>query len=236
MKNIDCGDTVSILNYGLSSQNKIADLNKTVSAIIRQKDYHDLLECFEEIFSIAENTDIAQLAEKEQRVEELRTDLVKYRMELLKESKLLQGLRETNNLYVRQLDEEIQDAEGWLQEKKLSKQPDGRHRTELLKKRLYELKTSRTVGESFSTQIRLSEENSIELADRIQNILAHILPLLRGRISAETDKMSFAQIRKLLREDVGEMGKICREQDKISNTGSVFFDAFLEKLDRLLPG
>ena len=48
--------------------------------------------------------------------------------------------------------------------------------------------------------------------------------------------MSFAQIRKLLREDVGEMGKICREQDKISNTGSVFFDAFLEKLDRLLPG
>ena len=58
MKNIDCGDTVSILNYGLSSQNKIADLNKTVSSIIRQKDYHDLLECFEEIFSIAENTDL----------------------------------------------------------------------------------------------------------------------------------------------------------------------------------
>lgn len=197
MNNDQFKDMTSILNYGLGSQNRLADLNKLVSQRIKTADYSEMQELFEEVISIAKDQDVKHLAQKEQRLDELQGSFSAMRIELIKEANLLQALRDANDAYVGQLEKDIQEAQAYLKGPATGDPQDARARGDVLRKRIQELLTTKAVGESFSEQIKLTEVNLFAMADRLWNVLMNLLPLLRGRISAQTARLLMKEMQKM---------------------------------------
>ena len=203
-------DVTSILQFGLESQKNIADLNKVTSEIIKKRDYDEVVGCVQELMNVAKEESRLPLVEKERRLDKLQEKFEKYRIELAMEGKLLRELRATNDAYASKIDAEIKEAEEYR--KKVlpteGRNGDVRARNDLLKKRLYELMTSRTVAQNFSAQIKLSEENCTTISARICNVAVTTLPLLRGRISMETGKTVIAKTQEMLRANLKGMKEV----------------------------
>jgi len=189
-------DMTSILSFGLGNQNRLADLNKLLTARIKEADYSDVHQKFEELLAIAQETDIKKMAQKEERLDGLNSDLAGMRIELLKEQKLLWAMRGTNDAYVFQLGQEIEEAENYLSQAPAEGIADVITRRETLKKRVQELVTTKSVGISFSEQIKLAEANLTSLSDRIWNVMMNLIPLLRGRLSMEYSRIMVEEIKK----------------------------------------
>ena len=189
-------DMTSILSFGLGNQNRLADLNKLLTARIKEADYSDVHQRFEELLAIAQETDIKKMAQKEERLDGLNSDLAGIRIELLKEQKLLWTMRGTNDAYVFQLGQEIEEAENYLSQAPAEGIADVITRRETLKKRVQELVTTKSVGISFSEQIKLAEANLTSLSDRIWNVMMNLIPLLRGRLSMEYSRIMVEEIKK----------------------------------------
>lgn len=208
-------DTVSILNYGLVSQRDIAELNRLASAIIRKRDYDGVLKCFNELLSISALTDPQQLLEKEQRIDHIQEEFCRNRIEIMKEAKLLKELRHTNDAYIERIGSEIAEAQKICREKQAAAakvRPD--NSLDLIRKRVYELTTSKVVAENFSAQLKLSEGNAFDMAEKLWNALATILPLLRGSISIEADKTRAVRTGKLIREMITDISNEYGEAQK----------------------
>lgn len=201
-------DVSSILEYGLENQNNVVALNKLATQRIRESSFSGLMELMDELLFMAGDVDIRSLAEKESRIEELRADLAKERMELLKEAKLMEALRRVNDVYLLRIDEEIKEAQESLKSPSFLEALDAHSKTNVLKKRIYELNTTKTVAKSFSEQMKLSENNYVSMADRVWSVLNQLIPLLRGRISMETGKMTIAEARRQLRKHVVAIEKM----------------------------
>ena len=196
-------DMTSILNFGLESQRNIADLNKVASEIIKQRNYDDVVNNVKELLVIADaatGEETMELVKKERCLDKLEAEFSRTHVEIMKECKLLEELRHANEAYIQKITEEIAEAEDAIKNKTLraSKQLDWKALENVLRKRITELHTSKTVAESFSAQIKLAEENGAAMADKIWNSTVTILPLLRGRISMETGKTVISQAKKLI--------------------------------------
>ncbi len=203
-------DVTSILNFGLESQNRIAELNQMTTRIIRGSDYTEFLRCLEELSSIAAQGE-EDLIRKEERLDALQETMSKKRIEILKEGQLLKELRKTNDIYAERLAEEIRYAEGWLKAGSTGgSEVDIRERLHAMDKRVVELRTTKTVADNFSAQISLSETNCIAMADRIWKVMVDIMPLLRGRISAKINRDSLSEAKKLLGEHEKELEKLVK--------------------------
>ena len=203
-------DVTSILNFGLESQNRIAELNQMTTRIIRGSDYTEFLRCLEELSSIAAQGE-EDLIRKEERLDALQETMSKKRIEFLKEGQLLKELRKTNDIYAECLAEEIRYAEGWLKAGSTGgSEVDIRERLHAMDKRVVELRTTKTVADNFSAQISLSETNCIAMADRIWKVMVDIMPLLRGRISAKINRDSLSEAKKLLGEHEKELEKLVK--------------------------
>ena len=187
-----------ILNHGLGSQNKLSDLNKLVTARINAADYSHVHRLFEELLSIAGETDIKQMAQKEERLDGLCSDLSGIKIDLLKETELLRSLRFTNDCYIDELQKDIKEAEAYLNPEISGTVPNGSPWTEALKKRIRELMLTKSVGISFSEQIILAESNLRSLCERINDVLINLIPLLRGRISTEHSRLLIPEIRNMI--------------------------------------
>ena len=211
MSNIELNDVTAILNYGLESQRCVADVNTVASDIIKHREYDEVLECFRELLSIAGNVDMQEVLKKERRLDELSAQFMKQRIELAKEGKVLQELRHTNEAYILRLDDEIKEAQEYLDGGmgKQKKNLDLMMLKGTLKKRIYELMTSRTVAESFTAQIKISEENCFSMSDKAWNATVTIIPLLRGRISMEGNRTVIERTQNIIRENMTELeGKL----------------------------
>ena len=196
MKEDRFADMTSILGFGLGTQNRLADLNKLLTARIKEADYGKIHQMFEELLAIAQETDIKKMAQKEERLDGLNSDLAGARIELLKEHELLWAMRNTNDAYVWQLGQEIEEAESYLAQPAQEGIADVITRRETLKKRVQELATTKSVGFSFSEQIKLAENNLTSLSDRIWNVMMNLIPLLRGRLSVEHSRIMVEEIKK----------------------------------------
>lgn len=201
-------DVSSILEYGLESQNNVVALNKLATKRIRESNFSDLMGLLDELMFMAGDVDLRSLAEKESRIEELRGDLAKERMELLKEAKLMEALRYANDAYLLRIDEEIREAQDSLKSPSFLEALDAHSKTNVLKKRIYELNTTMAVAKSFSEQLKLSENNYVSMADRVWSVLNQLIPLLRGRISMETGKLTIAEARRQLRKHADAIEKM----------------------------
>ena len=204
MKTYDWKSVAAIVNYGLESQRNIADLNRVSSEIIQQRNYDEVLNCFQQLLAVSGEQSEGDLVKKERYLDELQAELTSHRLEIMKEGILLEQLRHTNEDYTLVLEEEIKEAETYL---KVGLPAEGRvidaaSRREVLRKRIGELRTSKTVAESFSAQFALSENNCKAMAKRIWNVVVTVIPLLRGRITMETSQTVIQQAQKILRESV----------------------------------
>ena len=191
-------DLTDILKLGLDSQDRLADLNSLVSSRIRSADYSAVHDMLKELLRIAENTDIGKDAAKEKRLDELSRSLSEIRMELLMEAELLASLRHTNDHYISLLELDIKEAEVYLGEPADTSRKSSQTDHDTMQKRADELKVTKTVALAFSEQIRLSEAPLISLAERILSVLLNLIPLLRGRISAEKSRFMAEELRKLI--------------------------------------
>ena len=191
-------EMTDILSYGLGSQNKLADINKLLTERIKQADYSNVYQLFDELLAIAQETDIKKMAQKEERLDGLNSDLAAIRIELLKEKELLQAMRWTNDAYSTQLEREIEEAANYLAEPAAEGIADVITRRETLRKRVQELATTKSVGISFSEQIKLAELNLTSLSDRIWNVMMNLIPLLRGRLSVEHSRIMVTEIQKVI--------------------------------------
>ncbi|MBP5282811.1 MAG: hypothetical protein J6Z22_09980 [Lachnospiraceae bacterium] len=207
MSSYEFSDQTSIIQFGLESQRNVADINTVATEIIKKREFDGVLACFKELLSISGDVDMNELLKKERRLDALGAELMKQRIELAKEGKLLQELRNTNDAYILELDDEIKYANDYLKNTlgKMKKTMEVRVMIDILKKRTYELMTSKTVATSFSAQIKLSEDNCFSMSDRAWSAAVTILPLLRGRISMEANQTAIERAQQLLRDNMIEM-------------------------------
>ena len=213
MNNVDFQDMTSIINFGLGLQNRLADLNAVAAGLIKVEEYDDLLKLLDKLFSMSSETEDFSLPEKEQYLDKIEADLEALRMVLLKEEKLLEALRYTNDAYLQELDENIQAAREFLKTSGKGKGADARTKADTLSKRVEELVLTRSVGESFSAQLKLGEDNDASMANRIWEVRMQLVPLLRGRINMEVGQKTVAQARKILLENCKEV-EASRENKK----------------------
>ncbi len=200
MKNNTFKDMTSVMIFGSESQNRLADLNKLVSEKIKNTDQSRLQVMLKDLLSIAADTDIKKMAEKEKFLDEMESDFAKMRIELLKEANLMQAFRNTNDTYLEQLMQEITQAREALKDP-IKDGKDAKALAETLNKRIQELSTTESVGESFSAQIKLAEDNYFAMPDRVWDVMMHIIPLLRGRMTVERSKAMTDTLRKLIMEN-----------------------------------
>ena len=120
--------------------------------------------------------------------------------QILKEAELFRALRMTNDAYISRLDEELSEAEEYLEKPADKDLADAYTGYDIMQKRAQELKLTRSVALSFSKQISLSADNLTSLSDRVWNVQMNLIPLLRGMISAETLKIMRDELNMLFKE------------------------------------
>ena len=196
MSRTEFKEVIDILNLGALSQNRLAELNSLVTKRINDTDHTGIYRLFDELLAIAEVKDIKELAGKEKRLDELENAMSEERIELLKEAQLLDALIMTNNSYIELLDKDIAIAKKYLDSPISEELQDVYTLYDTMQKRSQELILTKNVAASFSEQIRLSENTLLSLASRISYIRANYIPLLRGRISADTARILAAELKK----------------------------------------
>lgn len=196
-------DVLDTLEFGLDTQHDLASLNRVVSKIVKERDLDRVMALFDEILAVS-GEDQGELISFEKRMEEIEGELTRERIELLKEEKLLESLRMTNDAYIVRLDENIKEVEGYVKTQQFS------FRELAGSKRVTELETTKAVAASFSEQIKLSEDSLKAMADRIGEVQSNVLPLLRGRISLHTSSSTFSDAQRLLREKVEDMKNLTK--------------------------
>ena len=199
-------DMADILHLGRQSQNNLTALNQVVTERLKEADYSRVYALFDELLTIAEETDMKKLAQKEERLDGMSSDLSVLRMELLKEQELLRALRDTNDHYTEVLQGEIDAGNAFVAGAAAPGMADVITMQETMKKRVQELVMTRSVGMSFSEQIKLAEANLTSLSDRIWNVLMHLIPLLRGRLSVEHSRIMVAEIQKVIGSEPKPVG------------------------------
>ena len=199
-------DMADILHLGRQSQNNLAALNQVVTERLKEADYSRVYALFDELLTIAEETDMKKLAQKEERLDGMSSDLSVLRMELLKEQELLRALRDTNDHYTEVLQGEIDAGNAFVAGAAAPGMTDVITMQDTMKKRVQELVMTRSVGMSFSEQIKLAEANLTSLSDRIWNVLMHLIPLLRGRLSVEHSRIMVVEIQKVIGSEPKPVG------------------------------
>ncbi|MBO4750361.1 MAG: hypothetical protein J5546_08590 [Lachnospiraceae bacterium] len=197
-------NTKDILSIGLDTQQDCACLNKVATKIIKGRDFKHVLSLFHELLSFTGDEEESELIYVEKRMEDIQRELTAERIEILKEEKLLYGLRMTNDSYVKRFDDDVEEIALFLKTHQFS------FNEYVGEKRTNELQTTKTVAISFSEHLKLSENGLHAMADRIGEIQTNVIPLLRGRIALRASNDTLEDAQKLLRENVSELKKLSK--------------------------
>ncbi len=130
----------------------------------------------------------------------IKEGLIHKRLELLKEGKLYEQLKNTNDVYITRLSDEISSAEAFLEKIKNSgESPSDALAVSQLKSRVKELKTSKTIAGTLNEQLTFYGKNSASLADRIGAILNTLMPLWESGMAMSVNKESTKKAFKMLK-------------------------------------
>ena len=114
MSKINLSDKVSIINYGVGIQHKLANLSAAVSDIVKEKDYSDIKQLTDTLIELMSMDERKTPLYADTVIESIKEELIKARFELLKECKLYEELRKTNMVYITQISTEIADGESFI--------------------------------------------------------------------------------------------------------------------------
>lgn len=206
MSEINLSDKVSIINYGVGIQHKLANLSAAVSDIVKEKDYSDIKQLTDTLIEFMSMDERKTSLYADTVIESIKEELIKARFELLKECKLYEELRKTNMVYITQISTEIADGESFirgLKDNKIS-YSDSFSLSEL-KARVKELKTSKTVAGTLNEQLSLYQKNSASFAERISSVINSLMPLWESKAALSANKESTQKAFRMLKALVDEI-------------------------------
>lgn len=206
MSEINLSDKVSIINYGVGIQHKLANLSAAVSDIVKEKDYSDIKQLTDTLIELMSMDEHKTPLYADTVIESIKEELIKIRFELLKECKLYEELRKTNEVYITQISTEIADGESFIRGIKDNKisYSDSFSLSEL-KARVKELKTSKTVAGTLNEQLSLYQKNSASFAERISSVINSLMPLWESKVALSVGKESTQKAFKMLKALVDEI-------------------------------
>lgn len=199
MIEINLSDKVSIMNYGVGSQHKLATLNETVSDIVKEKDYSDIKDLHDCLIDLMSSEDGESLVYRDIAVSGIKEELTRKRIELLKEGRLYEQLKNTNEVYITELSDEIASAEAFIGKTKNVGNHSDAFALSQLKSRVKELKTTKTIAATLSEQLSFYGKNSASLADRIGAVINTLVPLWESGKAMSVNKESTKKAFKLLK-------------------------------------
>ena len=200
MGNRDVTNVTSTLKYGLDSQQLISELNRTANEVMKKTDFQPVMEIFGELLALTKKNN--ELDYSQNQVDALESELTSWQIELLKEKMLLLGFWELNESYLARIDGEIKNANV------RARLDTYDIRGGLVQSRIYELETTKTVATSFSAQLKLYEDTLGNVANRVEEALVNVIPLLRSKLGQEKRKKKLSDAGKILRLKLKEMDKL----------------------------
>ena len=206
MSNINLSDKVSIMNYGIGVQHRLANLSELVADIVKEKDYSDIKKLTDNLLELMSMDERKTPVYADALIDAIRENLLQARVDLLKECKLYEELRNTNEVYITQLSEAVTEGELFLNNVKDNRET---HSDALafsqLKSRVKELKTSKTVASTLTEQLALYQKNSAAFAERISSVINALMPLWESKIALSVNKESTEKAFKMMKALMNEV-------------------------------
>jgi uncharacterized protein YaaN involved in tellurite resistance len=198
---IDFNSQNSVIQYGAEVQNKMVGFSENVLNQLRNKDIGAVgdilsglvaeLKTFDKSLGRSRILDFftslkkkiirikAEYSKVEKNVEQVEIQMEKHYQTLSKDIILFDNLYAQNEQYFRDITLYIRAGEEKLAEVKENLPEELAYRFE---KKLHDLKISRTISLQLAPQIRLLQNNSAILMERIQSSLVNTLPLWRNQM------------------------------------------------------
>ncbi len=220
---IDLHNTQAIMNYGTGTQKKIADFSQKALDNVRTSDLGETGKMISSLVTELKNFDIddeekglsaffkkkknkvqmlkAQYSRVESNVTEIRNELEKRQIQLMKDSALMDKMYEMNLSYFKELTmyilagkeklsqiratelKELQDkaaASGLAEDAQAAKDLAGM--CDRFEKKLYDLEVTRTIALQTGPQIRMVQASNSVMAEKIQSTVVNTIPLWKNQM------------------------------------------------------
>ena len=220
---IDLRNTQAIMNYGTGTQKKIADFSQKALDNVRTSDLGDTGKMISSLVTELKNFEIddeekglaaffkkkknkaemlkAQYSKVETNVTEIKNELEKRQIQLMKDSALMDRMYEMNLSYFKELTMYIlagkeklrQIREGELKSMQDTAAVSGlaedaqaaRDLADLcdrFEKKLYDLEVTRTIALQTGPQIRMVQASNTVMAEKIQSTIVNTIPLWKNQM------------------------------------------------------
>ena len=220
---IDLRNTQAIMNYGTGTQKKIADFSQKALDNVRTSDLGDTGKMISSLVTELKNFEIddeekglaaffkkkknkaemlkAQYSKVETNVTEIKNELEKRQIQLMKDSALMDRMYEMNLNYFKELTmyilagkeklqqvrttelQELKDkaaASGLPEEAQLARDLAGL--CDRFEKKLYDLEVTRSIALQTGPQIRMVQASNTVMAEKIQSTIVNTIPLWKNQM------------------------------------------------------
>ncbi len=202
---IDLSKKSQIIQYGAASQNKMVAFSETVLSQIRNKDIGEVGDVLSGLVSDLQSFDKsinkktfmsffrslkkkilhikAEYSKIEKNIVQVEMQLEKHQQTLLKDIHLFDKLYEQNEQCFRELSLFIYAGEDKIKEMQEKELTDiEKEQLHQFEKKIHDLKLSRMISFQLAPQIRLVQNNSSVLMERIHSSIVNTLPLWRNQM------------------------------------------------------
>ena len=229
VKQIDITNSQMVLQYGASSQKKIADFSESALGNVRTKDLgeigNELTAVVNELKSIEDGDEEkgflglfkkggnkianmkAKYAKAEVNVDKICKVLEGHQIQLLKDAAMLDQMYQLNLTYYKELSMYILAGKEKIQQVKEQELPELIKRAEesglpedTQKAKIYDLELTRTISMQMAPQIRLIQSNDTAMSEKIQSTLVNTIPLWKSQMVLAIGVEHSAQAAKAQRE------------------------------------
>jgi uncharacterized protein YaaN involved in tellurite resistance len=228
MKDLDIEDSQSIIQFGVGAQGNISSFADTILDGIRSKDAGEAGDILSDLMLQVKSLEVDKLSSSDgflskipilsafvdnikkfiaryekvgTHIERIVDELVKARMQLLKDITMFDTLYEKNNEYLKELDLYILAGAAKLKELEEKIIPEIKAKAEAsndpmdaqkvqdisqmanrLEKKIHDLRLSRMVALQTNPQIRLIQNNDQLLVEKIQSSILNTIPLWKNQV------------------------------------------------------
>ena len=220
---IDLRNSQAIMNYGTGTQKKIADFSQKALDNVRTSELGDTGKMISSLVTELKNFDIdeeekglsaffkkkknrmqmlkAQYSQVETNVSEIRNELEKRQIQLMKDSALMDRMYELNLSYFKELTMYILAGKEKIRQTRETELKEMQDRAAVLglaedaqaardladlcdrfEKKLYDLEVTRTIALQTGPQIRMVQASNNVMAEKIQSTIVNTIPLWKNQM------------------------------------------------------